>query len=112
MFNIAYVFTCYCFIHYDFILLKAKGTLYDKIKHSTTPKEYINGLGNTIIRNDESFKLEWDTGNPEIICYYNDQVKHDSANTPTRYISFGIENQKIFQEVKAFLADEKGMYIM
>lgn len=77
-----------------------------KIKHTTTPKEYVNGLGNTIIKNDESFKLEWNTGTPEIICYYSDQVKHDSSGDPTRYVSFGIENQKVFQEVKAILTNE------
>ena len=77
-----------------------------KIEHNTTPKEYINGLGNTIIKEDESFKFEWNTGNPDIICYYNDQVKHDSSGKPTRYVSFGIENQKIFQEVKAILTNE------
>lgn len=77
-----------------------------QMKRTTTPKEYVNGLGNTIIKNDESFKLEWKTGNPETICYYNDQVKHDSSGKPTRYVSFGIENQKIFQEVKAILTNE------
>lgn len=54
-----------------------------QITHERTPKEYVNGLGNTIIKEDQSFNLKWDTGNPDIICYYNDQVKHDSRGKQT-----------------------------
>ena len=41
------------------------------------------------------------------ICYYNDQVKHNSSGKPIRYVSFGIENQRIFQEIKAILTNKK-----
>lgn len=78
-----------------------------QITHESTPKEYVNGLGNTITKEDQSFNLKWDTGNPDIICYYNDQVKHDSRGKANRYISFGIENQKIFQIIKSLLEQKK-----
>ena len=77
------------------------------IKHDKTPREYVNGLGIPIIKEDVSFNMKWDTGNPDIICYYNDQIKHDSHGKANRYISFGIENQKIFQTIKSILEQKK-----
>lgn len=63
-------------------------------------KEYVNGFGNKIEKLDQAFNFTWETGNPDIVCSYTDQVVHSSIGIPNRYTVFRIENQRIFNEIK------------
>ncbi len=63
-------------------------------------KEYVNGFGNKIEKVDQAFNFTWETGNPDIVCYYTDKVIHSSNGTPNRYTVFGIENQRILNEIE------------
>lgn len=78
-----------------------------KIEHKKEIKEYVNGFGNTIEKLDQSFDFRWDTGSPDITCYYRDKVKHNSSGEPNRYTVFGIENKRVFNEVKKLVQNKK-----
>ena len=39
-----------------------------KITKKTTPKNFVNGLGQKVIKYDETFSTNWNSGNPQIVC--------------------------------------------
>ena len=78
-----------------------------KMEHKKEIKEYVNGIGNTIEKIDQSFEFTWGTGNSDIICYYTDKVVHNSSGKPNRYTVFGIENKRVLNEIKKIIQHKK-----
>lgn len=52
-----------------------------KITKKTTPKNFVNGLGQKVIKYDETFSTNWNSANPQIVCenviskFYSSQGK-------------------------------------